>query len=77
MSSDTLQTIGKYVIAVAVIVGAFVLIYQQRGDSGQAWLAIGTVTGWIVRDSAGQSATTNAVKTIAATLPNPPGGANP
>ena len=72
MTTDTLQTIGKYLIAVAVIVGCFVLLYTARATDTQPWTVIGLIVGWIVRDSAGQQATSNAVKTIAAATPNPP-----
>lgn len=72
MNSDTLNAVGKYVIAVAVIVGCFVLLYTAKATDTQPWTVIGLIVGWIVRDSAGTSATTNAVKTIAAASPNPP-----
>ena len=75
MSADTLQTAGKYLIAVAVIVGCFVLLYTAKATDTQPWTVIGLIVGWIVRDSAGNSATTNAVKTIAAASPNPPASA--
>lgn len=78
MSTDTLQTIGKYLIAAAVIVGAFIIIGvdANRGVTGDAqpWSAIALIVGWIVRDSAGQSATTNAVKLVAAGNPAQPAG---
>lgn len=65
---DLIQTVGKYVIATVVLGASFVLIYtaQPGSDSTQAWTVIGLIVGWIVRDSAGQSATSNAVKTIQA-----------
>lgn len=71
MTTDLLQTIGKYLIAVAVIVGCFFLIYTAKATDTQPWTVIGLIVGWIVRDSAGSSATTNAVKTLAAANPNP------
>jgi len=40
-------------------------------DLSQAWTVIGLIVGWIVRDSAGQSATTNAVRTINAATGTP------
>jgi ABC-type uncharacterized transport system permease subunit len=67
MTSDTIQTVGKYLIAVAVILGCFVLLYTGKSADTQPWTVIGLIVGWIVRDSAGTSATTNAVRTIAAT----------
>jgi hypothetical protein len=78
VTTDTLQTVGKYVIALAVLVGCFYLIATAAAgaDMSQAWTVIGLIVGWIVRDSAGQQATTNAVKTITAangTTPTVPG----
>lgn len=69
MTSDLINSIAKYAIALTVIIGCFVLIYQGKGDQVQPWTIIGLVVGWIIRDSSGQSATSNAVKTIAATQP--------
>ncbi len=66
MTSDAIQTLAKYVVAVAVIVGCFVLLYTAKATDTQPWTVIGLIVGWIVRDSAGQAATTNAVKTIQA-----------
>lgn len=67
MNADIVQTTGKYVIALAVLVGSFALLYTGDPANTQPWTVIGLIVGWIVRDSAGQSATVNAVKTIAAT----------
>ena len=74
MTSDTLQTLGKYLIALVALIGCFVLIYTAPAGANPAedWTVIGLIVGWIVRDSAGQQATSNAVKTIAAATPNPP-----
>lgn len=77
MSADTFQAAAKYVVALVILIGAFVLIYQEKGDVTQAWTVIGLVAGWIVRDSAGQQATSNAVKTIAAVTPSAPLGTVP
>ena len=46
MQADTIRLLASYLIAVLVLAGAFVLIYENRGDSGQAWLAVGAVLGW-------------------------------
>jgi hypothetical protein len=54
---EAIQTGAKYLIALVVIVGAFLLIYQGRGDQVQPWTVIGLIVGWIIRDSAGESAT--------------------
>jgi len=65
-TSDVIQTVGKYVIALASLAGCFYLVATAAPDTdmSQAWTVIGLIVGWIVRDSAGQSATTNAVRTI-------------
>jgi hypothetical protein len=69
VSTDTIQTLGKYLIAAIVLAGCFVLLYTGDATNTQPWTVIGLIVGWIVRDSAGQQATTNAVKTIAASQP--------
>lgn len=66
ITSDAVQAVAKYIVAVAVIIGCFVLIYSGKSTDTQPWTVIGLIVGWIVRDSAGQSATTNAVKIAAA-----------
>ncbi len=67
---------AKYVIAATLIVGCFVLIYQGKGDQTQPWTVIGLIAGWIIRDSAGNSATAN-VERIAASQPTVTTGGNP
>lgn len=69
MSDETLNTVGTYLIALVVIVGAFAVIWSNKGDLTLPYSAISLIVGWIVRDNAGSSATTNAVKTIAASIP--------
>jgi uncharacterized membrane protein len=68
MTTDTLSTIGKYVIAAGIIAicGYIVATATSESNLTQAWSAMFLIIGWIIRDSAGQQATTNAVKTIAA-----------
>jgi hypothetical protein len=68
-SSETLATIGKFVIAAGVIAicGYIIATTTDASNLTQAWSAIFLIVGWIIRDSSGQSATSNAVKTIAAT----------
>lgn len=73
---DTINGVAKYVIALAVIVGAFVLIYQGRGDQVQPWTVIGLIVGWIIRDSAGNSAASDATR-IAASQPTVTTSGNP
>ena len=69
--TDALNTGAKYVIALSLIVGCFVLVYQTKGDQTQPWTVIGLIAGWIIRDSAGASAAAN-VATIAAATPSAP-----
>lgn len=64
---DQLNAVAKYVIALALIGGCFVLIYQGKGDQTQPWTVIGLIAGWIIRDSAGNSAAAN-VQKIASTV---------
>ncbi len=56
MTSDTLKTAATYVIAALILIGAFVLIYQAKGDPAQAWLVIGAIVGYVFRDAGGASA---------------------
>jgi F0F1-type ATP synthase assembly protein I len=72
MNTDTIQTLGKYLIAAIVLGGCFFLLYTGDATNTQPWTVIGLIVGWIVRDSAGQSATTNATKTIAAAAASQP-----
>lgn len=71
MSTDTIQSIGKYIIATLVIVAAFVLIYTAKGDPSSAYGLIGIIVGWVVRDSSGASATSNALALTAAATATP------
>ncbi len=73
---DTLNAAAKYVIALSLIVGCFVLVYQAKGDQTQPWTVIGLIAGWIIRDSAGNSAAAN-VATIASAQPNVVASAGP
>jgi len=66
MNTDLIQTLGKYLIALVVLAGCFFLLATVSATDTQPWTVIGLIVGWIIRDSAGQSATTNAVKTIVA-----------
>lgn len=67
MNQELVRTIATYAIAVLVLAGAFLLIYQGRGDTSQAWLAIGAVLGYTFRDAGGAAATSQAVKVAQAT----------
>ena len=68
MNLDALRTAATYVLALVVLLASFALIYQGRGDAGQAWLAVGTVLGYLFRDAGGASAT-NAVLRLQASAP--------
>lgn len=74
-----IDTLAKYAIALAVIIGCFVLIgtsaplTQADGtifppDNTQPWSILALIVGWLIRDSAGNSATAN-VERIAAAQP--------
>jgi len=66
---EFIDSIAKYVIATVIVLGCFVLIYQNKGgDPTLPWAQIALVTGWLIRDSAGNSATANAIKVQANTL---------
>jgi hypothetical protein len=60
---DGIDSFAKYVIATVIVIGCFILIYQGRGgDVTLPWAQIALVTGWLIRDSAGNSATANLVR---------------
>lgn len=61
-----IRTIATYLIAALVLIGAFVLIYQGRGDAGQAWLAVGAILGYVFRDAGGAAGASNAASIVAA-----------
>jgi len=64
---DTVDAAAKYVIAGVVILGCFVLLYQARGgDPTLPWATITLIVGWLIRDSAGNSATGQVLRIQAA-----------
>jgi len=67
MNRDDVQVVMTYVIALLILSGAFVLIYQNIGDTSQAWLAVGLVAGYVFRDAGGNAAARNAAKVADAT----------
>jgi hypothetical protein len=69
MTRDNIQLVMTYVIALLILVGSFVLIYQNVGDSGQAWLAVGAVLGYVFRDAGGSAGAHNAASVAAAGAP--------
>lgn len=60
MSPELVRTIATYLIAVLVLIGSFVIIYQGRGDVGTAQIALGAVLGYVFRDAGGAAAVRNA-----------------
>lgn len=76
VNRDLIQLIATYLVAVLILIGAFILIFAARGDSGQAWLAIGTVLGYIFRDAGGDAAT-RSVERIQASQPTMTTSGNP
>ncbi len=71
MNRELIDTVAKYVIALVVVVACFVLIYNGRGDNVQPWTLLGLVVGWLIRDSAGNTASANTAK-VAAAAGTPP-----
>jgi hypothetical protein len=66
MNKEVIDSLAKYLIALTVIIGCLVLIFTGRGDPVQPWTVIGLIVGWIIRDSAGNTAATNTAKVAAA-----------
>jgi hypothetical protein len=73
---EMIDTAAKYVIALVVVVGCLVLIYQSRGDPVQPWTIMGLIIGWIIRDSAGNSSSANLAR-LAASQPTVTTAGNP
>jgi len=57
MNQDTIRTVATYAIATLILIGAFVLIFDAKGDPAQAWLVVGAIVGYVFRDAGGASAT--------------------
>ena len=76
MSTDLVQTVGKYAIAIVIIIGCFLQIRANTtipGADNSAYVGLmGLIVGWVVRDSAGASAAANTVRTLAAASPAAP-----
>jgi hypothetical protein len=70
MTADLIRTLATYLIALLILVGAFILIYQSRGDPSQSWLVVGAIVGYIFRDSAGAQATANVSRINASAQPS-------
>lgn len=67
MTTDLLQGIGKYLIAGGVVGGCFYVIATSGGDLTQPWSVVTLIVGWLIRDSAGNSAASNAATIAQAT----------
>jgi hypothetical protein len=74
--TDAINTVAKYLIAGIVAIGCLLFIYQGRGDEVQAWLMLGLIVGWLIRDSSGNAATAN-MERLAAAQPTVTTGGNP
>ena len=70
---DVVNALAKYVIALVVVVGCLFQIHTgpTGTDETQAWALIALIVGWLIRDSAGNSATANAAKIVSAGAPAP------
>lgn len=68
MSREIIDTIAKYVIALVVVGACFYIIATaaQGTDTTQAWTLLGLIVGWLIRDSAGNTASANTAKVAAA-----------
>ena len=82
MNTALLQGIGKYILAAGVVAGCFYVIATAvpvgdvKPDLTQPWSVITLIVGWLIRDSAGNSAAAN-VATIAAAQPTVTTQGNP
>lgn len=71
MSREIIDTIAKYVIALVVVGACFYIIATSGADADtvQAWTLLGLIVGWLIRDSAGNTASANTAKIAAAAAP--------
>ena len=70
MTREIIDTIAKYVIALVVVGACFYIIATTTGgDTTQAWTLLGLIVGWLIRDSAGNTASANTAKVAAASAP--------
>jgi hypothetical protein len=78
LNSELFQGLGKYIIAGGVVAGCFYVIATSPigSDNTQPWSVITLIVGWLIRDSAGNSAAAN-IATIAASQPTVTTGGNP
>ena len=68
MTRELIDTIAKYVIALVVVGSCFYIISTATAgaDTTQAWTLLGLIVGWLIRDSAGNTASANTAKVAAA-----------
>jgi len=67
MARDLVDSLAKYVIAFTVVIGCFYQIHTGAAtDLTQAWAMLALIVGWLIRDTAGNSATANLVRAQAA-----------
>lgn len=71
MTREIIDTIAKYVIALVVVGACFYIIATSAAnvDTTQAWTLLGLIVGWLIRDSAGNTASANTAKVAAARAP--------
>ena len=71
MTREIIDTIAKYVIALVVVGSCFYIIASATAgiDTTQAWTLLGLIVGWLIRDSAGNTASANTAKVAAASAP--------
>ncbi len=70
MTTDTVNTAAKYIIALVAVIGCFILIYSGHdavSGNVQEWAILTLIIGWLIRDSAANASTANVSKIIAAT----------
>lgn len=71
MTREIIDTIAKYLIALVVVGSCFYIIATSATgtDTTQAWTLLGLIVGWLIRDSAGNTASANTAKIAAAGAP--------
>ena len=71
MTKELIDTVAKYVIALVVVGACFYIIATTAPGVDQTlpWSVVTLIVGWIIRDSAGNTASANTARVAAAAAP--------
>jgi hypothetical protein len=71
MTKELIDTIAKYLVAIIVVGSCMYIISTAppEADLTQPWSIITLIVGWLIRDSAGNTASANSARIVAASTP--------